>query len=511
MLWDLKATTDRGQIGMYAGIVESSFAAVQTLTVLQWGRASDRLGRRPIIISGLIGSSISTLLFGLSKSFWFLVFARCLNGALNGNVVVYKSLIGEMETTNRSNVARAFSLLPLMWAAGCTLGPAIGGYLSRPAMRYPGLFAARGTFGLNGLWEENPYLLPCVVSACITWTSIVLGIFFLEETLPSKVQAKREKQARRKAAKAAQAQRDAPADQRPLLGAIPNGTLHGQTPYGATGQPTPRSRFFERSSEHQRSHRSLRESLLISFHGRESSNAGEEERSQDISEPSRPERPRPRPIRGRSKSFLGHVQSWTSGFTPDGSRDISPVESPVLESNAQLGDEPIAQQAIEEEQLPPKKPEPDGSVMSMLRNAQVRRVMISYSFLSLTSVGIDSVQVLYFWEPITLGGLSFPSTITGTLLSCAGLLGVTVQLLLFPYIQRRIGTLPLYRFCMAIFPLVPLILPLANLAARKGLRKGREDHEEGGFEEDVLPSYRVLVEILIGVAMGLKTIGIMAL
>ena len=38
----------------------------------------------------LIGSSISTLLFGLSKSFWFLVAARCLNGALNGNVVVYK-------------------------------------------------------------------------------------------------------------------------------------------------------------------------------------------------------------------------------------------------------------------------------------------------------------------------------------------------------------------------------------------------------------------------------------
>lgn len=90
MLWDLKATTDRGQVGMYAGIVESAFAAVQTLTVLQWGRASDKLGRRPIIVSGLIGSSISTLLFGLSKSFWFLVAARCLNGALNGNVVVYK-------------------------------------------------------------------------------------------------------------------------------------------------------------------------------------------------------------------------------------------------------------------------------------------------------------------------------------------------------------------------------------------------------------------------------------
>ncbi|MCO5559244.1 hypothetical protein L7F22_012839 [Adiantum nelumboides] len=267
MLWDLKATTDRGQVGMYAGIVESAFAAVQTLTVLQWGRASDKLGRRPIIVSGLIGSSISTLLFGLSKSFWFLVAARCLNGALNGNVVPYW----------RDGVDRSLQRCQGLLAVAAHVGrrllprPAIGGYLSRPALRYPHLFAAHGSLGFNGLWEEYPYFLPCVVSACITWISVLLGVFFLEETLPSKVQAKREKLARKKAAKAAQEQRDE--DQSPLLGSSSDGRARSSSPtsYGATAASprpdgtVPSRPLTERSPERLKYHRSLRESLLDSF------------------------------------------------------------------------------------------------------------------------------------------------------------------------------------------------------------------------------------------------------
>lgn len=432
----------------------------------------------------------------------------------------HESLIGEMESTDRSNVARAFSLLPLMWAAGCSLGPAIGGYLSRPALRYPHLFAAHGSLGFNGLWEEYPYFLPCVVSACITWISVLLGVFFLEETLPSKVQAKREKLARKKAAKAAQEQRDE--DQSPLLGSSSDGRARSSSPtsYGATAASprpdgtVPSRPLTERSPERLKYHRSLRESLLDSFRSHKQPqsavNGPTAQGDSELPEP-RPSRPTPRPIRGRSRSYLGHVQSWTSGFTPQGSRDLTPIGSPNLGSNAQLGEDAEAAPTAAEEGPQSRPSKSDGSVMSMLRNAQVRRVMVSYAFLSLTNVGIDSVQVLYFWEPISLGGLSFPSTITGTLLSCSGLLGVIVQLFLFPNIQRRIGTLPLYRLCMTIFPLVPLILPLANLAARRGLREGREHHEEGGFEQDVLPASRVLVEILIGIAIGLRMLAIMAL
>ena len=79
---------------------------------------------------------------------------------------------------------------------------------------------------------------------------------------------------------------------------------------------------------------------------------------------------------------------------------------------------------------------------------------------------------------------------TGTFLSTSGILGVVLQLSLFPTLQKRVGTLPLYRLCLGAFPLVPLIMPLANLAARKGL--SGEEHE-GGFEMDVEPAYKVFV------------------
>ena len=107
--------------------------------------------------------------------------------------------------------------------------------------------------------------------------------------------------------------------------------------------------------------------------------------------------------------------------------------------------------------------------------------------------GLPFTHFDFQWEPITLGGLSFPSTITGTFLSTAGVVGVTLQLFAFPFLQRRVGTLKLYKVCLAAFPFVPAIMPLANWAARLGL-KGEE--HEGGFERDVEGSYKILVCLL---------------
>ncbi len=53
------------------------------MTVLQWSRVSDRVGRKPVILSGLFGLCISMYCFGLSKTFWGLVLSRSLNGALS--------------------------------------------------------------------------------------------------------------------------------------------------------------------------------------------------------------------------------------------------------------------------------------------------------------------------------------------------------------------------------------------------------------------------------------------
>jgi MFS family permease len=52
---------------------ESLFFATEALTVLQWSRLSDHVGRKPVLLIGLLGTSASMLCFGLSRTFWRLV------------------------------------------------------------------------------------------------------------------------------------------------------------------------------------------------------------------------------------------------------------------------------------------------------------------------------------------------------------------------------------------------------------------------------------------------------
>lgn len=68
-----------------------------------------------------------------------------------------------------------------------------------------------------------------------------------------------------------------------------------------------------------------------------------------------------------------------------------------------------------------------------------------------------------------------------------------MQLFAFPFLQRRVGTLRLYKVCLGAFPFVPAIMPFANWAARKGL-KGEE--HDAGFETDVEQGHKILVCVL---------------
>jgi len=99
--------------------------------VFFWGRLSDRcgqvqgncklpltvhlrIGRRPILLTGLAGLAVAITAFGLFKTFIGLILSRCLAGALNGNIGVMKGVMTEI--TDESNQARAFGLVPLVFS-----------------------------------------------------------------------------------------------------------------------------------------------------------------------------------------------------------------------------------------------------------------------------------------------------------------------------------------------------------------------------------------------------------
>ncbi|EGN95009.1 hypothetical protein SERLA73DRAFT_113718 [Serpula lacrymans var. lacrymans S7.3] len=168
---------DEARVGYYVGLLHSLFFATEALTVLHWSRVSDHIGRKPVIILGMFGLSISMFCFGLSKTFWGLVLSRCLNGALNGNIGVMKSLVAEI--TDSTNMPHAYAYLPMAWSTGGALGPLIGGTLERPAERFPNIF------GQSAFFKTYPYFLPCAIPAIFSMVCLFVSLFFLKETVPS--------------------------------------------------------------------------------------------------------------------------------------------------------------------------------------------------------------------------------------------------------------------------------------------------------------------------------------
>ncbi|PCH42297.1 member of major facilitator multidrug-resistance DHA1 [Wolfiporia cocos MD-104 SS10] len=174
---------DEAKVGYYVGLMHSIFFATQAMTVLHWSRLSDRVGRKPVIMTGLFGLSLSMYSFGLSRTFWSLVLSRSLNGALNGNIGVLKSMMAEI--TDSTNIAAAYAYLPLAWMTGGTLGPMIGGSLSRPTERFPHLF------GHNEFLKQYPYFLACAVPATFSAIAFLVTLFFLKETVTLPISIRR--------------------------------------------------------------------------------------------------------------------------------------------------------------------------------------------------------------------------------------------------------------------------------------------------------------------------------
>ncbi|KAG1735527.1 major facilitator superfamily domain-containing protein [Suillus lakei] len=166
------------RVGVYVGLLQSLFFATEALTTFHWSRLSDLVGRKPILLIGLTGISISMYSFGLSRTFWSVILSRCLCGALNGNVVVMKSMIADI--TDSTNMPQAYGYIPFAWQAGIALGPLIGGLLAHPTVRYPDIF------GRFEFLKVYPYFLPCGVigTLALVWWCVTL-LFLSESTQPS--------------------------------------------------------------------------------------------------------------------------------------------------------------------------------------------------------------------------------------------------------------------------------------------------------------------------------------
>lgn len=84
MVKDFKITNKPEDLPMYAGMVTSAFAFAEFSSGVAWGRLSDKIGRKPVLLTGLAGTALSMLIFGFAPSLPVALLARALGGLLNG-------------------------------------------------------------------------------------------------------------------------------------------------------------------------------------------------------------------------------------------------------------------------------------------------------------------------------------------------------------------------------------------------------------------------------------------
>ena len=84
MVQSFGVTTDEKLLAVYAGMVTSSFTFAEFSSGVVWGRISDKVGRKPVLLCGLAGTALSMLVFGLAPSLPVAMLGRALGGLLNG-------------------------------------------------------------------------------------------------------------------------------------------------------------------------------------------------------------------------------------------------------------------------------------------------------------------------------------------------------------------------------------------------------------------------------------------
>lgn len=122
------------------GPLVATFALAQLASAPLWGRVSDRYGRRPVILAGLLGSAIAYAIFGLADSLWLLFLSRLAQGSGGGTTGVIQAYIAD--STEPADRARALGWLSAATSAGVMIGPALGSLAFSWGVSAPGLLAS---------------------------------------------------------------------------------------------------------------------------------------------------------------------------------------------------------------------------------------------------------------------------------------------------------------------------------------------------------------------------------
>jgi multidrug resistance protein len=129
-----------GAGGVLVGILFASYSLMQFLFAPLWGRVSDRIGRKPVLLISTAVNAGALVVFGLAQSYWWLLAGRVLAGMGTANISVATAYIADV--TREEDRAKGMGLIGAAFGVGFVIGPALSGELSRFGYAVPPLAAA---------------------------------------------------------------------------------------------------------------------------------------------------------------------------------------------------------------------------------------------------------------------------------------------------------------------------------------------------------------------------------
>ena len=144
----------------------AAFSLGQFVAAPLWGRLSDSIGRKPVLILTLLGSSLSYVILAYAPNLTVVILSRILSGLMAGNVSIAFAYVADI--TDDSNRSAGLGKVSAALGLGFMTGPAIGGLLAG-----------------NNVENAN-YLLTALAAAGINFLAMLAAILFLKESLDVK-------------------------------------------------------------------------------------------------------------------------------------------------------------------------------------------------------------------------------------------------------------------------------------------------------------------------------------
>jgi MFS transporter, DHA1 family, multidrug resistance protein len=170
----LEAGAARQSIVMHVTLLTGVYSLMQLVSAPLWGRWSDRIGRRPPILIGMVGYIVAQVMFGLSTSLWLLYAARIAGGILSAATLPVSAAY-VVDMTTKEKRGRGMAWLGTTASLGVVVGPALGGLLSRRDWHFN--WSA-------GHFKIDSFSAPFFAAALLGLLALLAAVRWLPESLP---------------------------------------------------------------------------------------------------------------------------------------------------------------------------------------------------------------------------------------------------------------------------------------------------------------------------------------